>query len=223
MMDLHRKKNKRSFGIIGLGRFGSALALELAKRGEDILVIDWQENNVQKFREYTENAYIIESMEKKALEQTGIQNCDVAIVCLGEKMDTSILTTLYLNSLGIPKVIAKANTTEHGEILEKLGAEVVYPERDMAVRIARRLESSNVITYLELSEKVDISLVKLPSCYVGKRVGETDIRRKYKLNIIAIERKEEFLSDIIPECVFEKDDAIVVIGSRNNLEQFENV
>ena len=121
-----------------MGRFGSALAIELASAGTDLLVIDRDEEKVRELRDYTENAYVVKNLDKKALTETGVQNCDVAVVCIGEHMDTSILTTLNLVSLGIPTVIAKATSIEHGEILEKLGAEVVYPERDMAIKMCIR-------------------------------------------------------------------------------------
>lgn len=122
------KNNKMTYGIVGLGRFGTALALDLAESGSEIIAIDSNEEKVREIREVTENAFIVNNLEKKTLIETGIQNCDVAIVCIGEHMDSSILTTLNLVSLGIPKVIAKAMSTEHGVILEKLGAEVVFPK-----------------------------------------------------------------------------------------------
>ena len=152
-----KKSDAITYGIVGLGRFGYALAMELAAFGADIMVMDSDEDKVRAMREYTEDAYVVKSHDKKTLSETGIQNCDIAIVCMGEKMDTSILNTLTLVSLGIPKVIAKASSAEHGEILERLGAEVVYPERDMALRLAHRLESSSVLDFVQLSEKVNIS------------------------------------------------------------------
>ena len=111
------KMEKTTYAIIGLGRFGGALALALAENGAELLVIDRDEEKVRDIREYTENAYVVHSLDKKTLAETGIQNCDVAIVCIGEHLDTSILTTLNLVGMGIPKVIAKANSVEHGEIL----------------------------------------------------------------------------------------------------------
>ena len=108
-------------------------------------------------REYTENAFIVKNLEKKTLIETGIQNCDVAIVCIGEHMDTSILTTLNLVSMGIPKVISKAMSSEHGVILKKLGAEIVFPEKDMAVRLASRLETERMLDFVQLSEKINVS------------------------------------------------------------------
>ena len=95
------KKEKETYGIIGLGRFGRALALELAASGADILVIDKVEEKVREMRDYTDNAYVVRSLDKKTLAETGVQNCDVAVVCIGEQMDTSILTTLHLTSLGV--------------------------------------------------------------------------------------------------------------------------
>ena len=161
------KKERDIFGIIGLGRFGSALAIELASAGTDLLVIDRDEEKVRELRDYTENAYVVKNLDKKALTETGVQNCDVAVVCIGEHMDTSILTTLNLVSLGIPTVIAKATSIAHGEILEKLGAEVVYPERDMAIRLAHRLEASKMLDYIQLSEKLNISKLIIPDRIVG--------------------------------------------------------
>ena len=117
------KKAKGSYGIVGLGRFGMALAIELAEAGEDLVVLDQDEEKVRALRDYTEAAYVVKALDKKTLEETGIQNCDVAVVCIGEKMDVSILTTLHLVSMGIPTVIAKAASEEQGQVLRKLGAQ----------------------------------------------------------------------------------------------------
>ena len=210
-----------SYAIIGLGRFGTALAIELANRGREILVIDADEERVRCLRDYTENAFVVHNLDRNTLMETGVQNCDVAVVCIGEKMDVSILTTLHLKSLGIPRVVAKAASAEHGEILEKLGAEVVYPERDMAVRLARRLEPSKILNYLELSEKIDISKAMVPGSFVGKRVVEVDVRRRYGLNIIAIEHRGEIFTDITPDYVFRDGDQIFVIGDRTRISALE--
>ena len=138
-----------TYGNVGLGRFGQALARDLAESGAELIVLDGSEDKVREMRELTENAYVVKRLDKKTLEASGIQNCDVAVVCIGEQMDTSILTTLQLVALGIPKVIAKATSAEHGLILEKLGAEVVYPERDMAVRLASRLETARELDIIQ--------------------------------------------------------------------------
>ena len=213
------KKERDIFGIIGLGRFGSALAIELASAGTDLLVIDRDEEKVRELRDYTENAYVVKNLYKKALTETGVQNCDVAVVCIGEHMATSILTTLNLVSLGIPTVIAKATSIEHGEILEKLGAEVVYPERDMAIRLAHRLEASKMLDYIQLSEKLNISKLIIPDRIVGKTVLSVNLRGEFGINIIAIENNGNLIETINPDYVFRKGDIMFISGSKDSLDR----
>ena len=214
-------RSGNTYGIIGLGRFGTALAIELTERGREVLVIDADEDRIRCLREYTENAFVVQALDRNTLMETGIQDCDVAVVCIGEKMDVSILTTLHLKSMGIPRVVAKATSAEHGEILEKLGAEVVYPERDMAIRLAKRLEPSKILNYIELSERIDISKVMTPKRFVGKRLAEVDVRRRYSLNIIAIEHPDEILTEFTPDYVFRPDDQIFVIGDHSRICELE--
>lgn len=217
------KKNKnKTYGIIGIGRFGMALAIELAEEGADILVIDRDEEKIREMREYTENAFVVNNLDKKTLLDTGIQNCDVAVVCIGEHLDTSILTTLNLVSIGIPKVIAKSKSAEHGEVLEKLGADVVYPEKDMAVRLAHRLEASRVLDYVQLSERLNISKQMVPDNMVGKSIIDADVRKKYGVNIIAIENNGKLTENLRPDYIFRNGDILFLSGSRDNLNKFSD-
>lgn len=215
-----KKSDAITYGIVGLGRFGYALAMELAAFGADIMVMDSDEDKVRAMREYTDDAYVVKSHDKKTLSETGIQNCDIAIVCMGEKMDTSILNTLTLVSLGIPKVIAKASSAEHGEILERLGAEVVYPERDMALRLAHRLESSSVLDFVQLSEKVNISKIIVPDSIADKTVLAVDFRGRFGINIIAIENHSGVQQKINPVYKFQKGDILYVSGDKPSLSHF---
>ncbi len=211
------RRDRDTYGIVGLGRFGHALAMELAASGADLLVLDRDEEKVREIREYTENAYVVKSLDKKSLAETGIQNCDVAVVCIGEQMDTSILTTLNLVSLGVPTVISKATSVEHGEILEKLGAGVVYPERDMAVRLAHRLETSRMLDFIQLSEQLDISKQMVPDRIIGKTVQAADLRGLFGVNIIAIENGGVLMETIKPDYVFRKGDILFVSGNKTGL------
>ena len=214
-----QKKESITYGIVGLGRFGYALAMELAESGAELLVIDRDEEKVRELREITENAYVVKNLDKKSLLDTGIRNCEVAVVCIGEQMGTSILTTLHLVSIGVPTVIAKANSAEHGEILEKLGAEVVYPERDMAIRLAHRLESSQILDYVQLSKKINITKVVVPDKMTGRSIMDLDIRSKLGLNIIAIENHENVMEDVRPEYVLRKDDILYLSGSAEGMHK----
>lgn len=215
---MNRKKSEaNSYGIVGLGRFGMALAMELAGAGSDILVLDRDEEKVRQLRDYTENAYVIKNLDRKSLLETGIQNCDIAVVCIGEQLDTSILTTLNLVTMGVPTVISKATSLEHGEILEKLGAEVVYPERDMAIRLAHRLESSKALDFIQLSERLNISKVIIPDKIVGKTVLETNFRKHFGINIIAIENNNSVMQTVAPNYSFKKGDILFVSGDKKGL------
>ncbi len=216
------KKNKHSkntYGIVGLGRFGMALAMELANAGADLIVMDRDEEKILQIRDFTDNAFVVPNLDKKTLTATGIQNCDVAVVCIGEALDTSILTTLNLVSLGIPEVMAKATSAEHGEILEKLGAKVVYPDRDMAVRVANRLEASRMLDYIQLSEKLNISKLMAPEKMVGRTVLDVNLRKNFGVNIIAVENGGNLQEIISPDYCFRRGDILFVSGCRDGLNR----
>lgn len=217
-----KSKIKKTYGIIGLGRFGTALAVHLAESGSEIMVIDASEDSIRKLREYTQYAFVIKNgLDKETLEATGIQDCDVVVVAIGENIDTSILVTLHLVSMGVKRVIAKATNADHGEILEKIGAEVVYPERDMAERLASRLLSERIQNLFELKGDIDIAEISLPDSFAGKTVLESEVRKKYKLNIIAITRGKDVITEIRPDEIFDREDKLIVIGKSENIRKFE--
>ena len=214
------KNDKTTYGIVGLGRFGQALAEELYHADAELLVIDRDEEKVRELRELTENAYVVKTLDKKTLSETGIQNCDVAVVCIGEHMDTSILTTLNLVSLGIPLVVSKATSSEHGVILSKLGAEVVYPERDMAIRLAHRLETSRMLDFVQLSEKLNITKFLIPKKAVGRTVLDINLRSRLGLNIIAIEKENKnLINNVAPDYIFEEGDILYLAGDKEGINK----
>lgn len=214
-------KSTIEFGIIGLGRFGYALAETLLKAGKDVLVIDRDENIIKKIRSLTENAFIVDQLNKESLEETGIQNCHTVVVCIGEKIEVSILTTLNVINMGVPKVIAKAISYEQGCVLEKIGAEVVYPERDMGIRLGNKLLYSNLLDFIQLRDDITISELKVTDKISGQTISELNIRRKFNLNIIAIERDSITVVEITPDCILNENDFVVVIGNKSNVEKFE--
>lgn len=209
------------FGIIGLGHFGYALASSLAEAGKEVLVLDNNEKKIKQIRNLTDNALVVNDLSKETLLDTGIQNCDTVIVCIGEKIDVSILTTLNVISMGVPRVIAKAISQEQGNVLEKIGAEVVYPEHDMAIRLANRLLSSRVMDYIALNDDISISEIKLTDKVAGQTVLESGVRKKYKLNIIALEHEGKTTTYITPDLLMSKGDYIVVVGNKEDIRKFE--
>ncbi len=212
-----KKKNKLIYGIVGLGRFGMALATELAESGAELIVIDGDEEKVAQMRDYTENAFVAKTLDKKTLLDTGFNNCDVAVVCIGEHVDASILVTLNLVSMEVPHVISKATSVEHGEILKKLGAEVVYPEHDMAVRLAHRLETTRVLDFVQLSEKINISKILLPPQAVGNTVLEVNLRSRFGVNIVAIENSGAVIEMVRPDYAFREKDILFLSGSKEGI------
>lgn len=209
-----KKSAKLIYGIIGLGRFGTALANELFAAGADMIIIDNDEERIDFAKELTQNAYIVKNLEKKTLIEVGMHNCDVVVLCIGNQIDVSILTALNLISMGVPKVIAKASSADHGDILEKLGAEVVYPERDMALRLAHRLETSQSLDFIQLSEKINISKFIVPEKAEGKTVVEVNFRGKFGLNIIAIENGNNVNESVKPDYTFKNGDILYLSGSK---------
>ena len=209
------------FGIIGLGRFGYSLATSLAEAKREVLVLDSSENKIKQIRHLTDNALVVGDLTKAALEEAGIKNCETVVICIGEKIDVSILTTLNVISMGVPRVIAKAISPEQGKILEKIGAEVIYPERDMALRLANRLLSSRVLDYMSLNDDVTITEMRLSSKFSGQSVLQASLRKKFKLNIIALQHDDKTTTEIIPEMVLHENDILVVVGKKEHIRKFE--
>lgn len=150
-------KHTIPYGVIGLGRFGYALAETLAKSGTEVLVLDSNEEKIREIQGIVEQAFVVPHMTKAALEETGIQNCKTVIVCIGETIEVSILVTLNVIELGVERVISKAISADHGKVLNRIGAEVVFPEKDRAVRLAKTLITSKIVDYLEISDEFEIS------------------------------------------------------------------
>ena len=212
---MKNKNKKMIYGIIGLGRFGMALANKLSLMGAEIMVVDKDESKVALMRDVTENAFISDCLDKKTLVSMGFQNCDVVIVCIAEAIDVSILMVMKLQAIGVKRVIAKANSVEHGEILEKLGAEIVFPERDMAFRLANRLEMGTGLDFIELSESVKVATFNVPSQFIGKTIVDINLRGRFGLNIIAIENSGNVLDNIHPDYAFTESDVLYLCGNKN--------
>lgn len=222
-MKRKNRKPEELYGIIGLGRFGSALAKTLSNCGAEIIVVDQKEAAVRNVRQYTDNAFVTSDLSKQSLEEMGFSECTCIVICIGDRMDTNILTALNAVSLGVPKVISKAVSEEHGEVLEKIGAEVVYPERDMAVRLAKRLTTSSVLEYISLNNEIEIAEMVVSAEMVGKSVLELNIRGRYGLNIIAVEHNDQTEINVRPDYVFSENDVVILLGKSENIQIFEGI
>lgn len=153
---------KKLYGVIGLGRFGGSVCLELAREGFEVLALDRDEDRVNEFKDIAAHAVIGDSMDEQTLIDLGFKNIDHVIVAIGDNVHASILTTLILEELGIKRITVKAQNDYHEKILNKIGADhVVHPERDMGKRIAHSIVSSNILDYIELSDEYSVVEVKV--------------------------------------------------------------
>lgn len=216
-----KQKPAIEFGIIGLGTFGSNLAKKLSKAGKEVLAIDQDESRVNAVKDYVSTAFIVKNLDRNVLEETGIQNCETVVICISKDTAVSVLTALNVINMEVPRVIAKANSDDHGMILEKLGAEVVYPERDMADKIGGMLLNSRRLDFMNLNGNVSVSEFKVPKIFVGKTIKETGLRDRYFLTVIAIETDGETNTKINPRHILKEDDYIVVVGDNENIVEFE--
>lgn len=211
-----------TYAVIGLGRFGSAVAETLAEAGQEIILVDKDPEKVRDMRRLTDFAYVIEHIDQKNLEDIGVGECEVAIICIGSAMDANILTTLYCINLQIPKVIAKANSLDQGAILEKLGASVIYPERDMGKRLANQLLNKKMIDYFSVSGNMDIAQMKIPTSFIGQELITLRMRQRWGISVIAIMTGNgNTIEEIDPHYVFHANDSIIIIGSNENIHKFE--
>ena len=204
-----------------MGRFGFNLAISLANAGKEVMVIDKDENKIRQIKHIVDEAFIVKNLDKEILEETGIQNCNTVIVGISKDLDISILTVLNIINMNVPRVIAKATTDEHGTILEKLGAEVIYPERDMAIKLSNKLIRSKSLEFIKLAGDMTIAEFKLPEYLINKTIEKCDLRKDFGLSIIAIENKKCTYTEVDPKYLLNEDDILVLVGSNQNINKFE--
>lgn len=214
-------KQGSGFGIIGLGRFGLALAKNLAESGAEVMVIDSDESKLRQIRSYVNDAFRLGKLTKDALEETGIGQCETVIVCIGERVDVSMLTTLNILNLGVPRVIAKADSIEHGIILERIGAEVVHPEMETATRLAAVLLGSKALDIMRLNDDYVVSEIKVSKRLYGMPIRDLHLE-KYDLKMIALEKEPDMtIVDFSENDLLTEDDAILVLGKFSDADRFE--
>jgi len=214
----------QQFVVIGLGRFGSSLALELMELGYEVLGIDRNEDVVEEWSHLLTHAVVADATDEEVLKSLGVRNFDCGVVAIGSDIQMSILSAILLKELGIKTVVAKAISVLHGRALEKLGVDrVIFPERDMGIRVAHQLVTPNLLDYLELSKEFSIVELKVPECLNGKNVGDLNPRARFGCSIVAIHRESGII--IAPTAMdhLAAGDIMVIIGANKNIEEFEAI
>lgn len=215
---------RKQYVVIGLGRFGSSVAKTLYSLGNEVLAIDSEEDAVQDIAESVTHAVQLDATDENALRSLGIRNFDVAVVTIGSDVQSSVLITVLLKELGVKNIIAKANTDLHAKVLYKIGADrVVLPEKEMGVRIAHNLMTTNILDYIELSPDYSIAEMEAPEEWSGKKLRELNLRSRYGINVMAIKRNEAINVSPSAEDHILLGDVIVAIGGAEDMSKLENM
>jgi trk system potassium uptake protein TrkA len=212
------KRKNKTFGVIGLGRFGYYVARTLAQGGAEVIACDVDEEKVREISEYVSLAYVLDATDAKALRESGIANVDVAVVSVGENIEASILIVVQLKELGVKEIVAKAITPLHGKVLEKLGVDrVVYPEKEMAIRVAHSLLAGEFIEEIPIGEKHSLFELKAFDFMLGKTLKELDVRKRFGVSVLAIKRGENLIVNPMGDEKILPGDILVVLGTTEQL------
>jgi len=213
---------KRQYAVIGMGRFGTSVAMTLVKAGQEVLVVDSDEERIQKVAEFFTHAVVVDTTDEAAFTALGIRNFDMVVVAIGHDVQASVLTTLLLKEMGVRHIVAKAASVLHGKMLDKVGADqVVFPERDMGQRIAHNLMSTNIIDYFELAPDLGIIEVDVSGSLVGKSLLESKLREKYSITVIAVRRAGKISLSPDPAAILVESDRLIIVGDNLGIQRFE--
>lgn len=203
----------KTYAVIGLGRFGGEVARQLSRLGNEVLVMDTGGDLVQQISDEVTHAVVGDGADQGVLKALGVQNMDCAVVAIGDDLAESVLVTMNLKELGVPYIVCKAHDEMHRKVLEKLGADrVIIPEKENAVRLARKLSASNLLDYFELDDECSIVEMKVPKPWLGKSLKELNIRAKLGVNIIGIRQNGKINTVPSPDHSFQESDVVVLLG-----------
>ncbi|WP_224752463.1 potassium channel family protein [Metabacillus arenae] len=213
---------KKLFAVFGLGRFGGSLVKEFHEMGIEVLAVDKNEEKVNEFAKYATHAVKANAIDENTLKQLGVRNVDHAFVSFGDDIEASILTSLLLKEIGVPKVWAKAQNDHHQKVLDRIDVDrVIHPERDMAKRIAHHIVSDKMIDYIELSNRHSIVEIVATNKIANSTLADLDIRAKYGCNIVGLERNGNIIVSPAAADLVQKGDILIVIGENRDIERFE--
>jgi trk system potassium uptake protein TrkA len=204
------------------------MATTLAELGHEVIGVDGDEERVRRLADTISIAIELDATDEKALKTAGIQDVDVAVVSIGENIESSLLVVMQLKELGIKNIVAKAVTPLHGRILEKLGvSRVIFPEREMAIRVAHSLVMTNVIDYIELSRDFSIVEIPAPERFVGRTLKQLELRPRFGLTLVAIKRRPKAdgpeVTNVAPSAdeMIRTGDTLALLGSNDHLSQLD--
>lgn len=212
----------KSFVVVGCGRFGSSVVRTLYGLGNEVMAIDISEEAVREISEEATYAVQADVMDETVLKDLGLRNFDVAVIAIGSDIEASVMATLIVKELGIKRVIAKAQSELHRKVLDKIGADkVIFPERDMGIRVAHNLTSTNILDFIELSPDYSIIEITTIEEWENKTLAQLRLSTKSGLNVMAIKRGNRIMVSPSGEVMIETGDILVVIGSTADIKRVE--
>ncbi|HPS93011.1 MAG TPA: TrkA family potassium uptake protein [Deltaproteobacteria bacterium] len=212
----------RKFAVIGLGSFGYWVARTLFISHQETIAIDQDKEKVQKINKFSSMAVIADVTNKETLEGLGLADCDAAIVSLGDNASASTLVTLYLHEMGVGQILVKAIDENHAKILRKVGAtDIIFPEKDMGLKVAKTLVSPNILDYLEMTEDYEITQIGPPSHFIGKTLLELELPQRFGLQVIAIREiiPENFIPAPRADFVIKDSDILYILGRKMDIDK----
>lgn len=213
----------RSMLVIGAGRFGTNLAVKLKELGNEVMIVDVNEEAVHKLAPFVTRVQIGDCMDQDVLTALGVRNFDVCFVCISDNFQSSMEITSLLKELGAPYVVAKSDREIHADLLKKIGADdVVYPERDMAQRTAVRYSARGAFDYIELSPEYAIMEIVSPEDWVGHNIRDLNVRIKHKINVIGVRTGKHILPLVSADHVFDSQEHIIVAGEQKDILKMMN-
>ena len=216
------KSKRKQFLIIGLGRFGASVAVNLCKLGHEVLAVDSDESMVNAVSPYVTQAIVADAADEAVLHSLGPQNFDVAVVSIGQNVRDSILIAVLCKEMGVPYLLGKATDELHAKVLRKVGVDrVVFPERDMGQRVAKSLVTPNFLDMIELSDEYQMVEMTTPEAWTGRTLVDINVRRNYGVSVIALRRGEEFIASPGAEEKLLAGDILLLLGRQRDLDTLE--
>ena len=210
------------FGVIGLGNFGHHVARTLYAEGHDVIAVDADRDHVQSIKDFTTVALVGDAANKEYLVNHGFADLAAVVVSTGDRSHIATLITLYLKELRVPRIVVKAISEDHGRILEKLGAtDIIFPEKDMAIRTAKTLSAPNIIEHIPLGDDFAITEVSPPRKFIGKSLIELDMRNRYKVTVLGIRDvlTDEFIALPPAQRLIRDSDILILAGRPEDVEE----
>lgn len=206
--------------VVGLGRFGTNLACHLAELGNEVMVLDSDEEKIDLIANSVDEARIGDGTDEAVLRELGVDDFDCCFVCLAQDFQSSLEITALLRELGAKKIVVKTDSERHARLLLKIGAdEIIFPERDMAKRAAVKYTAGNALEYFELTPEYSIFEIATPSSWVGRNIIELGIRAKYNVNVIAVKDGERLIPITNGEFMFKAGQSVILAGEKSTISK----